>query len=185
MRIPKSLKICGIITAVVIVTLIVTVLVLWLAVLKPKNPKITLQQVTLEHISLGSDFQINVTLGMLLTVKNPNHASFRYENTTAFVSYRGSPVAEAPIQEDTIPARGSRDISTDLFVDADSLVANAGFGEDVAARRLNFTSSTTLHGRAEVLNLFKMTATTYTTCVISVYIDTQNATSVCNSKFKY
>ncbi|KAG6392309.1 hypothetical protein SASPL_146525 [Salvia splendens] len=154
-------------------------------VLKPKNPKITMQQATLKHISFGSDFQINVTLGMLVTVNNPNHASFRYENSTAFVSYRGAPVAEAPIQEDAIPARGSHDISTDLFVDGDRVVANPGFMEDLAARRFNFTSSTTLHGRAKVLNLFKITATTNSTCVISVDVDAQNATSLCNSKFNY
>ncbi|XP_042028479.1 uncharacterized protein LOC121775466 [Salvia splendens] len=185
MRIPRSLKICGIVTIVVIVSFIVTVLILWFALLKPKNPKITMQQVTLKHLSFGFDFEINVTLGMLVTVNNPNHASFRYENTTAFVSYRGSPVAEAPVQEDTIPARRSHDIRTDLFVDGDRVVANPGFMEDLAARRFNFTSSTTLHGRAKVLNLFKITATTYSTCVVYVDVDAQNATSVCNSKFKY
>ncbi|XP_057764873.1 uncharacterized protein LOC130985770 [Salvia miltiorrhiza] len=184
MRIPKSLKICGGVTALVIVSLFVIVLVLWLTVLKPKQPKITMQQATLKHLHFY-DLQINVTLGLLLTVKNPNHASFRYENTTAYISYRGSPVAEAPIEADTIPARRDHDISTDLVVDADRLVANSGFLGDVLAGCLNFTSSTTLHGRAKVLNLFKITATTYSTCDISVYIFYGNATSVCNSKFKY
>lgn len=154
--------------------------------LKPKQPKITTQELTLKHLNLEFDpLQLNVTLGLLLTIHNPNHASYTYQNATANVTYRGSPAAQAPIQQDTIPARGDHDISPDVVLDVGSLVTNPGFPADLLAGCLNFTSSTTLHGRAKVLNLFKIKATTYSTCHISVYILTNNASSVCHSRFQY
>lgn len=186
MRISKSLKICCGVTVFLIVSVAVTILVLWLAVLKPKQPKITTQELTLKHLNLEIDpLHLDVTLGLLLTIHNPNHASYTYENSTANVTYRGSPAAEAPLQHDTIPARGDHDISTDVVLNVDSLVTNPGFPGDLGAGCLNFTSSTTLHGKAKVLNLFKIKATTYSTCHISVYIFQNNASSVCDSRFKY
>lgn len=172
-------------TAFVIVCILVVVLVLWFAVLKPKQPKVSAQQVTLIHLYADTAGQLNVTLGLLVRVDNPNHASYRYENTTAYISYRSSPVAEAPIEHDAIPARGDLNISSDMVLDAHRLLATAGFDEDFAAGCFNFSSSTTLHGRAKVLNLFKLTATTNSTCHISVYIASSSAIFVCDTKFKY
>lgn len=108
-----------------------------------------------------------------------------YDNTTAYITYRGTPAAEAPIEEGTIPARGECDISTDVLVIVDKLVSNADFPADYAMGCLNFTSSATFHGKAKVLNFLKIKATTYSTCDISVYVQFQNASSVCSSKVKY
>ncbi|KAH6773799.1 COBRA-like protein 10 precursor [Perilla frutescens var. frutescens] len=165
---------------------LVVSLSLWFTILKPRQPKLLTQQLSLKNVNLLlGPLQLNVTLGLLLTVENPNRASYKYDNTTAFITYRGSPAAEAPIQQDTIPSRGNHNITTDVLLHVDALVTNPSFLADFLAGCLNFTSSTTLHGKAKVLNFFKIKATTYSTCDISVYIFTQNSTSVCKSQFKY
>lgn len=185
-KIPRGLKICLIVTAILITTLAVVVLVLSLTILKPKQPKINTKSVTLNYIKwIPFPFHLNVTLGIVVSVNNPNYGSFKYDNSTAYISYRGTAAADAPIEHDTIPARGSHDISTTVVVIVDSLVLNPHFWVDFTTGCLNFTSSTTLHGKATVWKFLKKKVTTYTTCDLSVYVHVQNVTSVCKSEVKY
>ncbi|KAL2483974.1 Late embryogenesis abundant (LEA) hydroxyproline-rich glycoprotein family [Forsythia ovata] len=184
--IPRGIKICLIVTAILIAILAVVVLVLSLTILKPKQPKITTQSVTLEYIKwVPIPFHMNVTLGIVVSVDNPNYGSFKYDNSTAYITYRGVAAADAPIEHDTIPARGSHEISTTVVLIVDSLTSSPYFLGDFISGCLNFTSSTTLHGKATVFKIFKKKVTTYSTCDLSVYIQAQNVTSVCHSKIKY
>ncbi|KAK6123993.1 hypothetical protein DH2020_042276 [Rehmannia glutinosa] len=185
-KIPRSLKICGIATIILIVILIAVILILFFTILKPKQPKITTQQVTFEGFRLFlNPFHLEFTLGLVVTVNNPNYGSFKYDNTTAYITYRGTPATEAPIEKDTIPARGKHDISTEVVVDVDNLVSNPYYAADYATGCLNFTSLTTFHGKAKVLRFLKLKATIHSACDISVYVQYQNSSAVCKSKVKY
>lgn len=171
---------------IIIVTLFVVILTLSLTIFKPKQPKITTQQVTLDDFNLlFNPFSLNVTLGLVVTVDNRNYGSFKYDNTTAYVTYHDTAAAEAPIEEDTIPARAKHDVSTEVVVNVNSLVFNPNFAADFAAGCLNFTSTSTFHGKAKVLRFLKIKTSVYSTCDISVYTKTQNSSSVCTSKLKY
>ncbi|KAG8385710.1 hypothetical protein BUALT_Bualt03G0073500 [Buddleja alternifolia] len=162
-------------------------LTLYFTILKPKQPKLTTKEVTIQHLTLIlSPFHLNFTLGITVNVDNPNYGSFKYDNTTAYITYRdATPVAEAPIEADTLPARGQHDISTAVPVVMDSLITNPYFVADFFAGCLNFTSSSTFKGKATVLKFMKIKATTYSTCNISVYVVAQNVSSVCRSQIKY
>ncbi|CAI9787880.1 unnamed protein product [Fraxinus pennsylvanica] len=185
-EIPRGLKICLIATAILIATLAVVVLVLSLTILKPKQPKINTKSVTLNYIKwIPFPFHLNVTLGIVVSVDNPNYGSFQFDNSTAYISYRGTAAADAPIEHDTIPARGSHDITMTVVVIVDSLTSNPSFWVDFTTGCLNFTSSATLHGKATVFKILKKKVTTYTTCDLSVYIQEQNVASVCKSNVKY
>lgn len=185
MKISKPWRICIAVTLILIILIIVTLVVVYFTLLKPKQPKITTNQATLKHINFAVlPLHLDVTIGLFLTIENPNRASFAYENTTAFIAYRGTPAAQAPIGSDVIPARGDRNITADVTMNVDSLVSNDNFLADLDAGCFNFTSETMLRGEAKVLNLFKVKGTTHSTCQVSVYIFFQNATSVCTSKFK-
>ena len=66
---------------------------------------------TLEYIkNLPLPFLLNVTMGITVTINNPNYGSFKYGNSTMSVTYHRDLVAEAPIEVDKIPARGKHDI---------------------------------------------------------------------------
>ncbi|XP_041026851.1 uncharacterized protein LOC121267035 [Juglans microcarpa x Juglans regia] len=182
----RTLKICCGVTTIFLITVIVVAVVLFFTVLKPKDPKIIAQPVGLENFKLQvlPVFGLNVTLGILVTVDNRNYGSFKHEASTAYVSYRGNVVAETPIEEDTIPARQKHNISTSVEITADKLLTNLDFWSDFAIGILNFTSATTLHGKASLLKLFKTKVTSYTTCDISIFIQTKRADSVCKSRVK-
>ena len=61
----------------------------------------------------------NVSLGLVVTVDNPNYGGFKYKNNTVYINYRGNLVAEAPIENDLIPARAKHNISTTVIIFAD------------------------------------------------------------------
>ncbi|XP_052181946.1 uncharacterized protein LOC127794739 [Diospyros lotus] len=181
----RALKICCSVSAILLIAFLVAAVVLFLTILKPKQPRIVTNEVTLEYIKWVPLFDVNVTLGVKVTIDNRNYASYKYENSSARVSYRGNFVAEAPIQADKIPARGKHEVATTVKVIGENLISNPYFGPDLVSGCLNFTSSTTLHGEARVLKLLKVKATTTTTCDISIYVVAQNASSSCRSKVKY
>ncbi|CAN6546657.1 unnamed protein product [Malus baccata var. baccata] len=135
------------------------------------QPSIFAQPVSLEGFELVGFpvIKLNISIGILVTVKNPNYGGFKYENSTVHISYRGNVVAEAPIRDDTVPARSTHNITSVVSILADKLVTNSHFSGDMAVGVLNFTSETTLHGKVNLLKVFKMKATSYSDCNISIY----------------
>ncbi|KAD3336694.1 hypothetical protein R6Q59_028214 [Mikania micrantha] len=183
----RPMMICCVATAVILIIIIVTAITLYFTIFKPKQPEITTQSVTLESFSTNV-FDVedtNVTLGITITIKNPNYGGFKYENSTSYVTYHGDVVAMAPVTADTIPSRGQHNVGATVLVIGKSLISNPNFLKDLATNTLNFTSTTTLKGKAIVLKLFKKKATTYSSCDVSLYILEKNATSYCKSKVKF
>lgn len=163
--------------------------ILYFTILKPKNPEITSQPVVLEHFELMviPAIKLNVSLGIVVTVNNRNYGGFEYQNSTAYVTYRGDVVAEAPIQADTIPARRKHNISTTVIVLADKLITNPKILDDFkwGLGTLNFTSATTLHGKAIILKVFKKKAISDCTCDTSLFLGNVSSHSDCKSTVKF
>lgn len=157
-----------------------TVTILLLTILKPKQPLLTSQPVLLENV-VG----FNVTLGITITIDNHrNYGSFHYNDSTTYIHYRGTMVGQAPMKEDTIPPRTKHNITTSVVVFANRLVLNPGFVGDLITGVFNVTSSTVLHGKVKVWKIVKKKATTNTTCDISIFIHQQIVKSVCKEKYQ-
>ncbi|XP_061354627.1 uncharacterized protein LOC133299205 [Gastrolobium bilobum] len=185
MRCSKGIKICCGVTAILITLLIVILVVLFLTVLKPKDPTINLQSVQLDGFRISlAPLELNVSLGIVVRVDNPNPGSFSYQNSTAYVNYRGNLLAEAPLYEDTIPSRGAHNISTSLNIFADNYTKIQDLPSDFLKGVINFTSTTTLTGKVKVLNLFRFKATSYSTCDISLFILEEIVNSTCIIQIK-
>ncbi|KAG6785249.1 hypothetical protein POTOM_010979 [Populus tomentosa] len=117
----RGFKICCGVTTIFIIILAAIFTTLALAVCKPKNPSIIANPVGLENIQFGgsTNVTLNVTLGMVVTIDNPNYGSFKFTNSTAYVDYHGVIVAEVPIQADLIPAHSEINITTSVDPMAD------------------------------------------------------------------
>lgn len=182
----KGLKICCGVTSVVMIVLLVILVVLFLTVFKKKDPTITLQSVTIERIHIGlPTVSLNASLGIVVTVYNPNHGSFRYQNSTAYLNYRGHLLAQAPLHEDTLPSRKAHNISTSLNIFADVIQIPELAIDLITTGLMNFTSTATLVGKVKIMNLFKIKATSYSTCQISVFVRENIVNSTCNSEIKF
>ncbi|KAK7308830.1 hypothetical protein RJT34_05094 [Clitoria ternatea] len=185
----KGLKICGAVTAILVIIVLVVLVVLFLIVFKPKDPDIVIDSVKLNGFHLVEVFptfelHLNVTLGIFVRVKNPNYGSYSYNSSTSFINYRGNLVAEAPLPQDTIPARKDHNISTTLTVFADSTKFEH-LPSDFLSGVINFTSSTTLEGKVKVFQIFKKKATCYSTCDLSLFVRDQSIDFACDSKIKF
>ncbi|KAH9796467.1 LEA 2 domain-containing protein [Citrus sinensis] len=183
-RSSKCLKCCCGITSILLIIVLIVLTILFFTLFKPKEPKITAKPVDLEKINLlfFPTIQLNVTLGVVVTVDNRNYGGFKYQNGTAYVSYRGVVVAEAPVEDGRIPARGKQNISSSLTIFADKLISNSNFLGDILSGVMNFSSTTTLHGEVIVLKYFKQKATSSSSCDISIVLQSQIIDSVCESK---
>lgn len=183
----KGVKICCEVTATFFIIVAVVFVTLWFTTLKPKEPEITTYLVGLENMNPFLLLTINnVRLNMTITIDNHrNIGSFKFSNATAYVKYHGDVVAEVPIGQNLVPARGKLNItsSTDLMVGR--MVANPIFFDDVGKGSLNLTATAALHGKVSLLFEFvKLRATTFSTCDISFLVASMNVKSMCMSKIK-
>lgn len=180
----RGLKICIGVTAIFFILILVVLIVLFTTILKPKEPKFINQHVTLEKIDIQFFPVIkgNVSLGILFTVTNPNYGSFAYHGCTSHIKYHGHIAADAEIKDDKILAHGSLNVSTSANIYADKLATDEHFLDDYFHGILNFTASTTLHGKVGLFNFIKMKATSYSICEISVFVQDVRVDSLCKTR---
>jgi hypothetical protein len=185
LRCSKGLKICCGVTTIFVIVILVILLVLFLTDFKRKDPTITLQSLKFGrfHIDGLPNVDLNFSLAVVVNVDNPNHGSFTYQNSTAFLNYRGRILAEAPLLKDTIPARKSHNISTILNVYVD-ITEVPDLISDFLSNYINFTSTTTLVGKIKILKFIKIKATSYSTCYIVVHIPDNSVNSTCDIQLK-
>ncbi|KAI5599596.1 hypothetical protein BDE02_02G206300 [Populus trichocarpa] len=182
----RGFKICCGVTTIFIIILVAIFTTLALTVFKPKNPSIIANPVGLENIQFGGspNVTLNVTLGMVVTIDNPNYGSFKFTNSTAYVDYHGVIVAEVPIQADLIPAHSKVNITTSVDLMADELIKNPYFFQDLIAGRFKFVSTSSLHGKVEVIKILKLHATALSTCDITLFVTSLSIDSSCKSEIK-
>ncbi|KAF9688298.1 hypothetical protein SADUNF_Sadunf02G0183000 [Salix dunnii] len=184
----RGFKICCSVTTIFTIVLVVIFTTLAFTVFKPNNPNvIATLLVSRTSIQFGGSPNVttlNVTLGMVITIDNPNYGSFKFTNSAAYVKFHGVIVGEVPIQADLIPAHSKVNITTSVDLMADELIKNPYFLQDLTAGRFNFVSTSSLHGKVEVIKILKLHATALSTCDISLFVTSPRIKSSCNSQIK-
>ncbi|ESW21959.1 hypothetical protein PHAVU_005G114300 [Phaseolus vulgaris] len=183
----KGLKICLALSLVLLIIVAIATVTLFLTVFKPRDPDIIVQPVGLEHfdLSLMSNLTSNVSLGMVITMENPNYGSFEYPKATGYVNFHDTVVGEVPIQGESVPAREQITVTTSANFMPQKLVADSNFFPDVLTGSLNFTSTAAMPGKVRMFKIFKLKATVYCTCYFSMNIASSNVNSNCISKIKF
>ncbi|KAL5573301.1 hypothetical protein UlMin_022898 [Ulmus minor] len=176
-KLPRGLKICCGLTALLLVIVTIIIVTLCLTIFKPKQPYVTLNQMNLSLTSINGtpDFQID----LVVSIQNPNYGSFKYKNTTASVSYHKRIVAEVPIESRRVPARDELNFTTTADILDYKIVENPKYMEDLSAGQFNFSSKATLHGKVRVLKMFKFRATVFSTCQIFFFLNSWDFQSSC------
>lgn len=185
----RSFKICCGVTLLLSIILIIVSITLFYTVLKPKKPQINLHPISLHEIEsqILSRLSLNVTLELIITIKNPNYGSFKFEDSIASLIYHGNnSVGEIVIEHGTVPSKGELNTRSNYAnITGDKLVKSPYFMKDIEAGSLNFTSNLTLHGKVKVLKIFKIHATVTSYCDISVLVHSHLAIQLsCHSKVR-
>nr|XP_043639760.1 uncharacterized protein LOC122610837 [Erigeron canadensis] len=176
---------CGVVALVLFISFLVSI-ILFFTILKPTNPKVITHPTTLENLqySLFPKVSINATIVLNVTVSNRNHGSFKFQNSIAYVYYRGTLIVEIPIDHAKISAQGNFTITAYANVTSEKMVTNPNFYNDIGSGYLNFTSMATLRGDVCVLEILKKRAKVTNVCDHFVDIMTKKVESMCHAKVK-
>ncbi|GAB2231546.1 hypothetical protein Droror1_Dr00010554 [Drosera rotundifolia] len=183
----KGLKICSVIAGLLLIALLVVLIVLCLTVLRPIEPEIVAQIVKLKELQwqTSPSPNVSVSLGLIVTIYNPNHGSFRYENSTTYLRYYGDVVATATIQGGEIPPLRTGNITTIIGVDGETLKAVGNFSSDLNTGSLYLASSATLVGKVNIFGLFRIRVTGFTGCEVGVFLKDRVASPSCTYQMNF
>uniref|UniRef100_A0A2P2MQX3 Uncharacterized protein MANES_08G167100 n=1 Tax=Rhizophora mucronata TaxID=61149 RepID=A0A2P2MQX3_RHIMU len=162
-------------TAAVILAVILLVVILAFTVFKAKRPVTTVDSVKLNNLRISFDFaklgvDLNVTLDVDLSVKNPNKVSFRYTNSSASLNYRGKQVGVVPIPAGEISADETKPMNLTVTVMADRLLSDSRLYSDAMTGVLPLNSFTRISGKVRILKIFNIRVISTASCDVTVLI---------------
>ncbi|VAH68715.1 unnamed protein product [Triticum turgidum subsp. durum] len=169
----RRLRICFIVSlAVLLLLLAVAVAVLAITALRPHPADTTISTIRLTSVSLSPGLSLNVTLDVVLSIRNPSLvASFAHDAGRAEVYYHGALVADANVPPGRIGAGSTNVVTVRLTVLADRLAGYAPqlYGDVLGgAGDVSLTMRTTVPGTVTVLGLLRHHAVVLTVCDVVV-----------------
>ncbi|KAK9079612.1 hypothetical protein SSX86_001285 [Deinandra increscens subsp. villosa] len=166
---------CGI-TAATILIISVVMLVLGFTIFHIKNPKITMNSVSIIGLDrVNSPSQLtgnltNLTVVADVSVKNSNVAAFRFERSNSSLLYHDTVVGVADIPGGVAKARRTVRLNVTFEVAVAEIAGNERFGRDLAAGMLPVESYTRIDGRVKILSFIKKKVTVTMNCSIAVNV---------------
>lgn len=153
----RRIKLCLCIT-VIFLLLVIVILILAFTVFKVQEPKVTTNGITLKNLDLTLDPtpipRVNLNMSMLIdmSIKNPNAASFKLGNTTTIIYYRGATVAEARTPPGLVKARRTSGMNVTVDIMADRLASSPDLVADVLVRgKMIMDTYSVISGRVKIL----------------------------------
>ncbi|KAL6174771.1 hypothetical protein ACLB2K_051417 [Fragaria x ananassa] len=143
----KYVHCCGLASAMFLILAVIAI-VLGFTVFHVKGPKITMNGVTITNGSLTDGS--NITIMVDVSIKNPNVASFRYENTSTLVYFNETEVGEGRSPAGVAKARRTMRMNVTVDIVPAKIVAVPEFEKESKAGALTFTSFTRAHGKVKV-----------------------------------
>lgn len=164
----KGRKVCLMVTGVVI-AIVLLIVILALTVFKAKHPVTTVDSVKLEDFHMGLDIaklkvDLNVTLDVNVSVKNPNKVGFKYSDSTAHLNYRGQLIGEVPVPAGEISSDGYKGFNLTLTIMADRLLSDSQLFSDVTSGTLPLNTFVRISGKVSILGFIKVHVVSSTSC---------------------
>lgn len=173
----KYIKCCGCVTAIFLI-LAVIILVLSFTVFHVKNPVIRMNKITLQQLDLllrNGTYQsdVNVTFLADVSVKNPNVASFKFNNGTTTIYYGGKMVGEARTPPGKAKAWRTFHMNVTVNIIPDKMLDVPSLMSDLSSRVLTMTSNTIIGGKVKILKIFKKYVVVEVNCSVTYNISLQ------------
>ncbi|KAJ3670410.1 hypothetical protein LUZ60_010734 [Juncus effusus] len=180
----KCLKTCCFITIILILLIIFLVLFFRFYLFKIRAPKISASGITLENFAFTPPpiVSINITLGILINVKNPNYADFNYKSSDSTIFYHGTQVGLTEMPAGLVKARSTALVNTTVHVDGASMITSPDLVPDLGSGFLSLDVYTSLTGKVVIIKIFKIRATVDSVCTVTISLVGQTSTTVCTSK---
>ncbi|EMS54710.1 hypothetical protein TRIUR3_09685 [Triticum urartu] len=186
----RRLRVFVVISLAVLLLLAVAVAVLAITALSPHPADTTISTIRLTSVSLSPGLFLNVTLDVVLSIRNPSPvASFAHDAGRAEVYYHGTLAADANVPPGRIGAGSTNVVTVRLTVLADRLAGYAPqlYGDVLGgAGDVSLTVRTTVPGTVTVLGLLRHHAVVLTVCNVVVSVRRPGAqSSSCKYRTKF
>ncbi|TKY69019.1 Late embryogenesis abundant protein [Spatholobus suberectus] len=173
----KGRKVCLTVTGVVI-AIVLLIVILALTVFKAKHPVTTVESVKLEDFHVGLDIaklkvDLNVTLDVDVSVKNPNKVGFKYSDSTAHLNYRGQLIGEVPVPAGEISSGETKGFNLTVTIMADRLLSDSQLYSDVTSGTLPLNTFVKISGKVSILGSIKVHVVSSTSCDFAINISTR------------
>ncbi|XVF13050.1 hypothetical protein REPUB_Repub08aG0174300 [Reevesia pubescens] len=174
MKLEKRIYIqcCGCIAALSLI-LAVVVLILFFTVFRIHDPKIRVNSVTIQRLELlvlpnrTLRTDVNVTLLVDVSVKNPNVATFKFNNSTTLIYYAGRVVGEGNHLQGKAKARRTLRRNVTVEIVPDKILAVPSLMTDLGSGALNISSYTRISGRVKIINIIKKNVVVKFNCTMN------------------
>jgi hypothetical protein len=119
-------------------------------------------------------FNLNVTLDVDVSVKNPNMFGLKYYDGFAQLNYRGQQIGEAPIPSGEISSKETMGANVTLTIMADRVLSNPQTISDVNSGSIPLNTFMKISGEVNILGLIKFHRNSTASC--DFVINTSNKT---------
>ncbi|VVB11922.1 unnamed protein product [Arabis nemorensis] len=181
----KLVLCCGFIAALALL-IAVTFIVLSLTVCHLRNPKLTVDSISfvqpLEFVNGQVNSNRNATVSVMISIRNPNWASFRMIDATVTNYYGQLVVAGGSVRRnETFPqkVRAKRTVKMNLtaeIVTTKLLESVPGLMEDLNGKGLDMRSSVAVSGKVKIMKIFKKSVYLKTDCSMKMMSNSSKIT---------
>lgn len=184
----RKRNICiGILVSIVAIVLLIVILAL--TVFKAKDPKTTINSITVQNVSIALDtvgmrVNLNVTLDVNVGIKNPNKVSMKLKKGNADIMYRGDTVGVVPIPVAKISADKTTALNMTVTLLANRLLSNSQLYSDAKAGSMPMSTKAKVSGKVNIVGI-KISVSATSTCYFTVFIGNRTVSDQdCKTKAK-
>ncbi|KAE8662044.1 Detected protein of unknown function [Hibiscus syriacus] len=141
-------------------SLAIIVIILSFLVFRVQDPMISLNSVTIQSLEVSTkgilSADVNLTLLADVSVKNPNAVTFKFDNGTMMVYYRGRVVGEGTRFKGKAKPRRTLRRNVTVEIDPENFLTDPDFVTDIiGSKGVNISSYTRISGRINIMNIIK------------------------------
>ncbi|KAG2677150.1 hypothetical protein I3760_12G085700 [Carya illinoinensis] len=164
-----------IIAGVVFQTIII--LVFALTVMRIKTPSVRLRSVTVQNLTYNASNSpafFTLTLNAEIAVKNKNFGHFRFEKSTANVTFANAVVGDGDIIKGRAKARKTKRMNVAIDVSSNGVVIDgAKLNNELNSGNLTLTCLSRLRGKVTLMKMMKKRKTADMNCTMTVDLKSQ------------
>lgn len=143
-----------------------------LTVMKIRTPKFRVRTATLEtfHVGTAANSSFDLRMDAGFGVKNANFGKYKFQNSTIYFFYAGTPVGQAIVPSGKAGWLSTKKLNLEVDLSSSGLSGNvvSQLGNDISSGVLNFSVQSQLNGKVELMFMFKKKKSTNMDCTIAI-----------------
>lgn len=185
----NCVKCCGCTTAILLI-LVTTAILLMVTIFHFKDPVLIFSMLNIEGLDVLNEAKapsgLNLRSEAEVSIKNPNAASFKFNNTTMRVYYDGFLIGEAVSPAGQAEARKTLRMNVSIDIVVDKILVVSRLRDDLVAKRLAFSTYTRITGRVKFANVIQKRYVVTLNCTMDANVNGRTIEDKnCKTQYSY